>query len=135
SSFTTASCPRSAAHDNGVCPRLSLDSSLAPLSRSSFATVPCPHSAARDNGVCPRLSLDSSSAPLLRSSFATAPCPHPAAQDSGVRPSLSFESTSTSTLCKFPKIANEELIKLYLDRTCNRVVPSGGQFFEYPPIN
>ena len=85
SSFTTASCPLSAAHDSDVLPySISLESTSALLSSNSFTTASCPSSAAYDNGVRPSLSFEFTSAPFSRSSFTTASCPFFTAHNSGV---------------------------------------------------
>jgi hypothetical protein len=54
SNLTTASCPPSAAQDNGVRPKLSFESAMTSYrSSSSLTTASCPPPAAKDNGVWP----------------------------------------------------------------------------------
>ncbi|OCK75399.1 hypothetical protein K432DRAFT_173277 [Lepidopterella palustris CBS 459.81] len=88
SSLTTASCPFLAAHESGVRPPLSFEStSTCPVSSSSLTTASCPFLAARKSGVRPQLSFESMSTwPVSSSSLTTASCPFTAAHESGVSP-------------------------------------------------
>jgi len=59
-SFTTASCPLSAAYNSGVCPCLSFKfTSISSHASSSFTTASCPSIAAYDSGVRAYISINS----------------------------------------------------------------------------
>lgn len=101
-------CP--AATCNDVRPFRSLDSALAPCSRSSIAALVCPFAAACRSADLPSLSLDSRTVPAATRSLSIPKLRLPpiAAHDSGVTPDWSFSSglvpifSNSSTISTLP---------------------------------